>query len=1046
MATIISNDNGKSYLDWTTFEPMVKEALLELDLDNSGRLSMTELREAMKLFRDMRAGQGGINYTHLPKDAQEVLSQFDEDKSGTVDTSELAIAAKLYEASKKQTKRLTKVVMGLSILLILLVAAISAMTFVVVELTKETRAGSDGVMTVAGTETPVKVENPGFKTGSADAAKNAGAAAEARRRLLGATGGGGASNALVDSSGAAIATSALTQDDGTQVDSKGSVVSTQEKTFTDYFPNGLVDLLNVEKRSYIDSLTSIQETDENGLSLTLGITGHDFRDFHLVRSAEAGGLVIAPAGTDAANYDVAMHALLLRTSHPRFTGIVAVTVEPLNDAESALTPSYNMSRVVKSDEMADIEATVYEAAGFVASADSSGRRLLYHQYSLPHWLLNNGQVRNVVNQVDQWKVQAKEAKDQVTGVIAKLQGITQNLKWALNDATKLPQKLMDDIHAKVAPVQELDGCDIIKAMVNEVNKFLAAKKTCVGPGCSGSHLNSGMIEQLHSDDYLSVEGKTDLTICFQLYGLELDCTGMNKALKEFWAENPLQQSLDDAIQNNQMLKNLQGNLNKAKGVVDAVVGRHRRLLSEADIEEMRAAAAEEATQGLDIDAVVDAVHKDTVAEVGKRLAAFMKRRNLAANADEILKVKALRGRTTVDIASELYVDFEGDYEWEKDLMEDVELSAFEQVIAIPGTMGLVTAEVEAELDLNVPIKVGLEADATADVYLKLNKMTVDNNFLDKNDMKVKTGNTDGSNIQLKGGVTAHGAVHVHAHNTVQAKICFAGVCAGIAMESYFDAGAGFDGALTTTTGDTFDGCKEWTMDAKYSKYAKYTEDNKKLYNDAIANANGGLVLGGGAWLYATYPYFKIYPVFEAAVAGDCALAADNIYEFKPDQSLRDDTASAERYPHPYGKYLIRTAIGFGKNLGPQQEVVGVQPIVLPEFNLPASWDGVLPPLNPGASGRRLLTDIQSSSSSGEVAAPALQCTDYNGGHPTELRGSVPSRKARCGGRMVDIEGAAKELCYHADCCHGHAVKMSWARVVCVPGELARTIPDNHKLL
>jgi hypothetical protein len=117
-------------------EPQVKRLLLDMDLDNDGKLSVEELRDAVALFRDVRSNCAGINYTQLPKEVQEVLATFDEDGSGTVDTCELAVGAKLYAESKQQSKRLKKVILGMSCLILMLMAAMTGLVFVVVEMSK----------------------------------------------------------------------------------------------------------------------------------------------------------------------------------------------------------------------------------------------------------------------------------------------------------------------------------------------------------------------------------------------------------------------------------------------------------------------------------------------------------------------------------------------------------------------------------------------------------------------------------------------------------------------------------------------------------------------------------------------------------------------------------------------------------------------------------------------------------------------------------------------------------------------------------------------
>lgn len=67
---------------------------------------------------------------------------------------ELARAAELYLKSKQKAKNLSKAVAGLSFILILLVFAIVGMTAQVLEMSKETKTGSDGITVVAGSDKP----------------------------------------------------------------------------------------------------------------------------------------------------------------------------------------------------------------------------------------------------------------------------------------------------------------------------------------------------------------------------------------------------------------------------------------------------------------------------------------------------------------------------------------------------------------------------------------------------------------------------------------------------------------------------------------------------------------------------------------------------------------------------------------------------------------------------------------------------------------------------------------------------------------------------
>lgn len=138
--------------------------------------------------------------------------------------------------------RLKKVIIGMSCLILMLMAAMTGLVFTVVEMSKETHASPSGVMTVAGSPgVSVKMDNPGFTTSSG--VKSAGS----RHRALLSADGSQSATALVDANGAAIVTGTLTDDSGTQQDSFGNDVSTKTKTYEDAFGgDALTELLFLE--------------------------------------------------------------------------------------------------------------------------------------------------------------------------------------------------------------------------------------------------------------------------------------------------------------------------------------------------------------------------------------------------------------------------------------------------------------------------------------------------------------------------------------------------------------------------------------------------------------------------------------------------------------------------------------------------------------------------------------------------------------------------------------------------------------------------------
>jgi hypothetical protein len=500
----------------------------------------------------------------------------------------------------------------------------------------ETKANPDGTMTVAGSAAvSVKVENPGFTT-SSSAGGVAGKDGK-RRSLLSADGSGRTATALVDAAGAAIVTGALTDATGTQQDSFGNDVSTATKTYEAVFGgDALVDLLHVQDRSYVSSIQNIETSGGNGASLSLGITGHDFQDIHYRRDAE--GALRRVADSAGATYDLAVHTLLLHTSNARFPEILVASVEPLSEAEEAKTPAVNMSMPLTAGaSVSDLLDALYAADDAGGAGSSGARRLLW---GCNVWCqLNNlrNSANNAWNHVNAWKSQAQrsinDSKSQLSRFSELIGDSLQKVNAAMTDVKEMPQDLMDKVRAKVDPIKQLSGCDIIGKMTDSINGYLAQKPMCLSPGCSGSHLNSGALETLHEDDEWKVEGKTDLTACFQLYDLELDCDGLDQAMQEFWSNNELDSSINDindAIANNQRIKDLKSNIEYLKNKLSGWSGK-RKLLSDDHARALLAEVTAEAYAAVDTGALADKLHAATAKDVGERLAAFMKRRKVLEN-------------------------------------------------------------------------------------------------------------------------------------------------------------------------------------------------------------------------------------------------------------------------------------------------------------------------------------------------------------------------------------------------------------------------------
>ena len=131
------------------FPPSVRALLAKFDKDGDGTVDAAELQEAALMFEAARAAEdGSIPIGQLPKELRPALKTFDTDGDGTIDPMELARGAELYAESKNMVKKLTRLAVGLLVLISVTIAAITGLTATVVELSKEVKAGTDGTMLI----------------------------------------------------------------------------------------------------------------------------------------------------------------------------------------------------------------------------------------------------------------------------------------------------------------------------------------------------------------------------------------------------------------------------------------------------------------------------------------------------------------------------------------------------------------------------------------------------------------------------------------------------------------------------------------------------------------------------------------------------------------------------------------------------------------------------------------------------------------------------------------------------------------------------------
>jgi len=135
-----------------SFPANLHSTLYELDEDKSGFVDGKELTEMVNMYADMKKASkdGCISISTLPKELHATLKVFDQDGDGTIAPLELARAAELYADSKNTVKRLTRLCIVIGLLLLATLGAIGGLMAYVIEMSKETKTGSDGVTTVKG--------------------------------------------------------------------------------------------------------------------------------------------------------------------------------------------------------------------------------------------------------------------------------------------------------------------------------------------------------------------------------------------------------------------------------------------------------------------------------------------------------------------------------------------------------------------------------------------------------------------------------------------------------------------------------------------------------------------------------------------------------------------------------------------------------------------------------------------------------------------------------------------------------------------------------
>ena len=144
---LLSEDGG---INVRALPEDVQAVFADIDANGDGVLDMDEFKTMLSTYAVLRRSnqEGSVSISTLPDKVQPALKVFDQDGDGTVDPKELMRAAEMYQDSKKSQKRMRRFIIGLVLFVIALIGVNSAMTFMMVELGKETKAAPDGIMRV----------------------------------------------------------------------------------------------------------------------------------------------------------------------------------------------------------------------------------------------------------------------------------------------------------------------------------------------------------------------------------------------------------------------------------------------------------------------------------------------------------------------------------------------------------------------------------------------------------------------------------------------------------------------------------------------------------------------------------------------------------------------------------------------------------------------------------------------------------------------------------------------------------------------------------
>ncbi|EKX40662.1 hypothetical protein GUITHDRAFT_75312, partial [Guillardia theta CCMP2712] len=107
--------------------------------------------------------RGQIPFDAFPASAQQQLQMIDINGDGALDSNEILAGVAALKSERAKSRLYSNFLIILSILSLLTLGAVFGLTYAVVEITKESEVHPGGVMTVKGTNEPVRVASTEFE-------------------------------------------------------------------------------------------------------------------------------------------------------------------------------------------------------------------------------------------------------------------------------------------------------------------------------------------------------------------------------------------------------------------------------------------------------------------------------------------------------------------------------------------------------------------------------------------------------------------------------------------------------------------------------------------------------------------------------------------------------------------------------------------------------------------------------------------------------------------------------------------------------------------